>query len=168
MANTVHLMKEKKEFEKAYQFITKVFDAKKRLPEQVFHINFQKTLVFDFDMAMSESFWMEIERLKAASKYTEVFLAVLEPDPVDYYLHEFHYFNWCCFPDSTTPEECWDTLEQGPAESPADAILYNSEIVVWLPTSMKWAIWGERKYGVCILAFNDDSGIDANIFMHNS
>lgn len=28
-------------------------------------------------------------------------------------------------------------------------------LMIWLPSSMNWAIWGERSYGVCILGLQD-------------
>ena len=46
----------------------------------------------------------------------------------------------------------WDFLNAAPASSPADSILLNSQVVaLWAP-SLKWAIWGERDSGLCVLA----------------
>ena len=36
-------------------------------------------------------------------------------------------------------------------------MLFNSEIIVWVPLSAKWAIWGERSSGVIKLAFSDET-----------
>ncbi len=47
-------------------------------------------------------------------------------------------------------------IESSPEESPADAIVFNSEVVVWLSPSMKWAIWGERSYGICIVGLSEE------------
>jgi hypothetical protein len=80
---------------------------------------------------------------------------VLDPNPVEYFYKEFNYYNWMKLPVNLSPDEYLDVLELGPEESPADAVLYNSYTVIWLPPSMKWAIWGERSYGVCVLGIQD-------------
>lgn len=46
----------------------------------------------------------------------------------------------------------WNFLNAAPASSPADSILLNSQIVVLWAPSLKWAIWGERDSGLCVLA----------------
>jgi hypothetical protein len=85
-----------------------------------------------------------------------VLVAVLDPDPINYFYHWFGYYNWVKLPVSITGREYFEILDSGPEDSLADAMLINSETVIWMPMSKKWAIWGERSYGVCILAFADD------------
>ncbi|MCL6458433.1 MAG: hypothetical protein K6T85_10555 [Gorillibacterium sp.] len=148
---------DKTQFEETQDLITKTFNYEQRLPNQVFKVPFQKTVVLDFDHAMSYRFWNELEQLTELFGDSSVIMAVLDPHPVDYYYNEFSQYNWCVLQNGTTADEYWNMLEQGPEESPADAILFNSEVVVWLSSSMKWAIWGERSYGICVLGFTDDN-----------
>jgi hypothetical protein len=75
----------------------------------------------------------------------------LNPDPQNYFKKEFGYYNWANVPVSINGEEYWNLLNSHPPDSPADSMLFNSETIVWFPKSAKWAIWGERKYGICIL-----------------
>jgi hypothetical protein len=130
------------------------FYYEERLPNQVFKIPFQNIFACDFDKAMGYSFWSELKRLANLAGDSFILMAVLDPHPVEYYYKEFSQYNWCILTNGTTADEYWNTIEQGSEESPADAILFNSEVVVWLSPSMKWAIWGERSYGICIIGFN--------------
>lgn len=127
------------------------FQIKASLPSQVFKEGFVRFGFEEFDWAMSSKFWPTIQALCQTSGDTSLLLAVLEPDPTNYYKKEFGYFNWVTFSMSASPEEYWDILNRCPDGSPADSLLINSEKVVWLPQSGKWAIWGERSVEVCIL-----------------
>ena len=136
--------------------VSNVFCDDERLPNPVFKVSFKNTVAFDFDYAMSYRFWGELEKLTDIFGDSSVIMAVLDPDPVNYYYSEFSQYNWCVFQKDTTADEYWSAINQGPEGSPADAILSNSEAVVWLSSSLNWAIWGERSYGICILGFNDE------------
>lgn len=152
------VINDKQQFEESLNLIKKSFDIEKRLPEQVFLVPWQKKCVFDFDKAMGYSFWNELERLVTLSDDLFILMAVLDPHPVNYYYKEFSQYNWCIFPKDITANEYWNTLKWSPVDSPADAIVFNSEVVVWLSPTLKWAIWGERGYGICILALSDEIG----------
>lgn len=145
------------QFEKALRLVSNVFNSEERLPNQVFKLPFQNTVIIDFDHAMSSYFWNELEKLTDICEDSFVIMAVLEPDPVNYYYKEFSKYNWCLFQKGTTVDEYWKTLKESPVDSPADAIVSNSEVVLWLPSSMKWAVWGERSYGIGVLGFNEVS-----------
>ncbi len=152
------IIKEKGEFEEVSRLISNVFYEEKCLPDQVFKSSFRNTVVLDFDHLMSYSFWSELEHLTNIFDESHIITAVLDPHPVNYYYKEFSYYNWCIFNKETTAAEYWDNLQQSPTDSPADSMSIHSNVVVWLPSSMKWALWGERNYGIGILKFNDDMG----------
>lgn len=150
------LINDKKQFEEVLSLVRKAFNYEHRLPNQVFNLPYQKISVCEFDRALGYSFWSELERLADLAGDSFILMAVLEPHPIEYYYNEFAKYNWCIFPKGPTADEYWDTLEEGPKESPADAILFNSEVAIWLSPSMKWAIWGERSYGICIIGFDEE------------
>ncbi|MFB5677040.1 hypothetical protein ACE3NQ_06425 [Paenibacillus terreus] len=152
------IIKDTTDFEEAQHLVSNVVYVEERLPNQVFKVPFQNKVVLDFDHAMSYGFWNEVEQLTGIFDDSFVIMAVLDPHPVNYYYTEFSQYNWCMLNKGTTSDEYWNTLQQSPIESPADSILSNSEVIVWLPSSMKWALWGERSYGICILGFSDDIG----------
>ncbi|MBS2773238.1 hypothetical protein KFV09_17300 [Anoxybacillus rupiensis] len=148
-------VREKKEFNKLIGMASNTFYIENRLPKQVFREQFNNFLFEEFDWTMDKDFWRTIEQLSRQTKDNYVLTAVLDPNPVEYFYKEFNYYNWMKLPVNLSPDEYLDVLELGPEESPADAVLYNSYTVIWLPPSMKWAIWGERSYGVCVLGLQD-------------
>ncbi|MDE8564824.1 hypothetical protein PNH38_13220 [Anoxybacillus rupiensis] len=148
-------VREKKEFNKLIGMASNTFYIENRLPKQVFREQFNNFLFEEFDWTMDKDFWRTIQQLSRQTKDNYVLTAVLDPSPVEYFYKEFNYYNWMKLPVNLSPDEYLDVLELGPEESPADAVLYNSYTVIWLPPSMKWAIWGERSYGVCVLGLQD-------------
>jgi hypothetical protein len=150
-------VRDDKEFNELWRMANDIFYLERRLPKQVFREQFNHYLFEEFDWAMSEDFWDNICKLARKAKDDFVLTAVLDPDPVEYFHKEFHYYNWIKIPIGLPSDEYFAVLELGPEESPADAVLYNSYTVIWISPSMKWAIWAERNYGVCVLGSQDTS-----------
>lgn len=151
-------IREKKDFEKLWEVVNSIFKINHRLPNQVFNSGFCNFLFGEFDRVIGDAFWdSSIKPLALASQDTHLLVAVLDPDPINYFYREFGYYNWRKIPVNITGHDYFKILEIGPENSPADAMVFNSETVVWVPMSKKWAIWGERSYGTCILAFTEES-----------
>lgn len=148
-----------KEFEESFRLVTAAFNPNKRLPEQIFDHLFTNFFFEEFDWAMSADFWKTIQHLAIVSQDSFILTGVLEPNPIEYFYQEFGYYNWFKLPVNISCDDYWDVLQLEPEDSPADAILYNSDIVVWVSATMKWAVWGERNLGVCVLALKDNSTI---------
>lgn len=142
-------------FEVNKQEIEKTFLINECLPERVFHEDFRWFAFEEFDWAMSGEFWLVIQELTQASGDTSLLMAVLDPEPEGYFKKEFGYYNWANISVSASRDDYWELLNAHPESSPADSFLANSEKVIWLPHSAKWAIWGERSYGVCVLAAHE-------------
>lgn len=153
-------VKEKDEFLKVNKFIGSVFNTENTLPEQVFTKNFTDYLFEEFDWTMDDEFWNFIKVLAIKSGDNQVFSAVIDPNQMDYFFKEFSYFNCVKLPVELEDNEYREVLEFGPIGSPADAILYNSNVIVWTSPSMKWGVWGQRQYGTCIMAFNSEIEIN--------
>jgi hypothetical protein len=149
-------IREKKDFEQLWGLVNSIFKINQRLPDQVFNQNYSHFLFEEFDWAMSADFWDScIRPLAALSQDTQILVAVLDPDPINYFYREFGYYGWRKVSVDIGGHNYFNLLGAGPASSPADAMLFDSESVVWVPMSKQWAIWGERSYGTCILAFAD-------------
>jgi hypothetical protein len=158
MDTQMTIIRKKNDFEKVWKLVNSTFKINQSLPNQVFNQDFYNFLFEEFDWAMTPEFWNSfIQPLTFASQDTQILVAIVNPDPINYFYRVFGYYNWFNVPINITGDDYWKILETGPKNSPADAMLFNSEIIVWLPLSAKWAIWGERSYGVCILAFSDDN-----------
>lgn len=157
MIKTVPPVKKQEEFGSLLQLLKSAVEIDQIMPHQVFNKQFGNFVFEQFYLAMSSEFWESvIQKLAIASGDTHVLVAVLDPDPVSYFYHEFGYYNWHKFPVNITGKEYWKTLETGPVDYPVDAVFFNSETVVWLPMSTKWAMWGERSRETVILAFADE------------
>jgi hypothetical protein len=147
------------DFAQTKEFLSNVFDLEKRLPEQVFRNNFGNFLFEDFDWATTPEFWDTLQQLCKASNDDHVIVAVVAPDPQNYFYKEFGFYSWLKLPITLSGMDYFSALETGPEESPADALLYSIDTVVWCSPNMKWAIWGERPYGVCVIGFSDESTV---------
>lgn len=159
-------VREKKEFDELKELVSDMLFSDDNLPQQVFREQFSHYLFEEFDWAMSDEFWDTIQKLAEQAKDDFILTAVLNPHPVNYYYKEFGYFNWTKLPINLSADDYFNVLELGPNESPADAILFNSDTVVWLSPSGKWAIWGERAYGICVLALKEPTNtINSSLFL---
>ena len=123
-----------------------------RLPKVPFQQAFRVFGFEDFDWAMSGEFWSVLHKLASQSRDHELVFAVLDPDRVNYFKAEFGYYNWAILPVTLSSDEYWNFLNSAPAESPADSLLGNAQVVVLTVPSKEWAIWGERESGLCVLA----------------
>ena len=140
--------------------INDVVETSINLPANVFRDG-KKFLFEDFDWVMTEEFSEKLKLLALETNEPFVLVAVLDPNPVEYYYKEFGYFNWIKVPTNFLNVIYFEALMHSPEESFADSILYNSKTVVWTVPSAKWAIWGDRDFGTCILGFREACQINS-------
>lgn len=136
-------------FESIWMRFGRIFLEKSELPHNVYHKSFDYYLFAEFDWAMSADFWSELKTLASQSADERVLVAVLDPNPIDYFFREFGYYNVFDLSVNASADDYWNALISGPPDSPADAVLYNANIVTWFSDSAKWAIWGQREFGIC-------------------
>ena len=155
--------------EKEYRFyqdlVDHVFDQNKRLPQQVFRKNFDCFLFQEFEWALSDDILPTIKDLLNSTSDREFLTAVLKPDPVDYYLKEFGYYNWLKASVSISGEDYVNALWTNPKGSIADNIITNSNIVVLLSCSLQWAIWADRDMEICIIGMVSKKDCPQNILL---
>lgn len=147
-------IKEKNEFKQSTIIINDVINKGNNLPNNVFNKRFTYYFFNQFDWAMSPDIWEEIKKISTLTKDNHILMAVLDPDPVTYYKRNFDYYNWAKLPISCSADEYMALLSLEPPDSPADAVIFNSEIIVWLPPSKKWAIFGNKDRNLCVLGTN--------------
>lgn len=147
--------------------INNVFKTSINLPENVFRDCYNNFLFEEFDWAMTEEFSEKLKQLAIETNEPFILTAVLEPNPYEYYFNEFGYFNWAKIPTDVIDDFYFEVLEHSPAESIADSILYNSRKIVWTVPSAKWAIWGDRDYGVCILGCKVGCNLKVDQILHD-
>lgn len=151
-------IKDMNEYNDNLKLISNVFRIELELPEQVFLENYDGFLFEEFDWTLNGEFWNVLQILARSTNDNYIITAVMEPSPVNYFYNEFGYFNWGKLPINLTSDKYLEFIESSPKDSEADSILYNSNIIIWTSPSMKWGIFGDRNYGVCIIAFK--SGLD--------
>lgn len=132
--------------------INDVFKTSINLPENVFSDCYNNFLLEEFDWAMTEEFSEMLRQLANATNEPFVLTAVIEPSPSEYF-NEFGFYNWIKIPTDVLENFYFEALGYSPEGSVADSVLYNSGKIVWIGPSAKWAIWGDRNYGTCILGY---------------
>jgi len=130
----------------------------RRLPEPVFQPQYGCFQFTEFDATMADQFWPVLWGLMRAFGDEHCSLAVLDPDPLKYFFAQFKRYGALRFELGNTADDYYNALSSEPDGSPADALLYNSEVIVWLPDSRKWAIWGERSLGIAVIAADEALG----------
>ncbi|WP_342493038.1 hypothetical protein [Bacillus sp. FSL W7-1346] len=144
-------IRSEKEFKFYQNLVDHVFDTNKELPQQVFRKTFDCFLFQEFDWALSDDILPTIKELSTVTQDREFLTAVLQPDPIDYYLKEFGYYHWLKASVNISGEDYVNALWMHPKGSIADNIITNSNIVVWLAHSLQWAIWADRDMEICII-----------------
>ncbi|MCP1461366.1 hypothetical protein J3D57_003336 [Bacillus amyloliquefaciens] len=86
-----------------------------------------------------------------------ILMAVLtQPDDMNRFYEEFGYFNWLKIPLNITEDEYLSILTDYPKHSKNDSIMNIASRVVWASPTLKWAIYGERDFEICILGIDQE------------
>lgn len=141
------------EFESRRLELEELFHCNATLPDQVFREGFKFFACEEFDLAITDKFWPVIQELAQASRDDNVLVGALDPDPSSYFKKHFGFYNWANIPVSISSDAYLHLLNEYPDTSPADCLGINSETVFWIPRSGKWAIWGSRGWGTCVVGF---------------
>lgn len=106
-----------KEFRAYQSFIENVLYRNKKLQQQVFRKNFNCFLFQEFDWALSDEVLTTIKKLSGLTQDKDFLTAVLKPDPVEYYLKEFGYYNWLRTSVEISGEDYVNALCTSPEDS---------------------------------------------------
>jgi hypothetical protein len=146
---------EAEEYNKCQNKFEKVILFKKRLPDQIFTDTFSNFVFIDFDDIFFEIFFHGIISYLKGIGENVMFLAVIEPDPVDYFYRHFKKYPVLELCVSDTLDSYESATQEDPGGSPADAIAFNSTVLVLYSDSMKWAIYADRDFGLGVVAFTN-------------
>lgn len=123
-----------------------------RLPAQVFRDQFGRYQFLEFDLFSDSKFWWMLQLLMEASTDQSVTVMVLDPEP-ERSFEEFGRYGVLVIPASASAHEYGQALAAGPGPSPADALEYSAEVILWVPPSLSWLIWAERETEMMVLAY---------------
>lgn len=131
--------------------------AGKRLPEQVFKEGFSIFYFIEFDEIFTKLFFNKLIKFLYLENESEFIMYVTDPNPETYFLNYFNQYPIVKFSDDNTDEEYLQILLEDPGNSPADAIIYNSNTIVFFSESSEWLIYGDREMEVGVIAFSQAS-----------
>ncbi|HMF05960.1 MAG TPA: hypothetical protein VKE72_02980 [Methylocella sp.] len=137
----------------ARQKVESTFYVDKCLPDQVFKHSYRFQLLCEFEFAMSEVLNV-FRKTRSPLASDTVLLSVLDPDPIAYFYKHFHRINAFYFKANITEDEYFDMRSRNPGNE-ADAIQYNTEIETYVPSSLNWAMWGERSSEIAVIGLDD-------------
>jgi hypothetical protein len=122
-----------------------------RLPAQVFVDTSGTFLFFEFARAFGDGAWRLFTRLAREFGESVVRCRCLDPDAELYYRANFGEAAQFSFAANGAAEAYVGQLHDWPPESIADAVAYRGDVVAWAGDSGRWACWGERASGLCVL-----------------
>jgi hypothetical protein len=82
-------------------------------------------------------------------------VAVLKPDPIEYYYKHFGKYPLFTFGKEDTGADFIAAINEDPGDSPADAIIHNSVVIVVHSESCRWLLYGDRDFEIALIASAD-------------
>lgn len=143
------------EFSRSQRAVDALVRRELHLPEQVFKAPLSHFAFIQWDDVDTSDFFEKMKSFLDGTGESRWFLAVLEPDPEDYFFRHFGKYSVVEISTGDTFESYRNLLQSDPGDSPADAIAYNSTVIALYSDSGKWAIYGDRDYEFGVAAFAD-------------
>jgi hypothetical protein len=91
-----------------------------------------------------------------------VLSSVLNPEPITYFYKHFIKINAFYFKADVTEDEYYAMRWRNPG-NPSDAIQFNTGIETYIPSSLSWAMWGERSREIAVIGLDDSALAEALI-----
>ena len=125
--------------------------------------------IIDGDEIWSVEFFLHAQRLTKAMGNEHLFLAVLDPDPETYYYAHFKKYPVFKFGLTDSEGSYLRAIDEDPGGSPADAIAYNSAVVLVYPDDFDWVLYGDRRgMELGVLAAMNEKALRAITFIYPS
>lgn len=122
------------------------------LPQQVFHNQFKKFRVIDFDEIFVD-FFQRINACVEALRERIWTVAVVDPDPENYFYHHFRKYPIFDVTPKDSSEEYFSLISENFGDSPADSISSNGVIIIVYPKSGNWVVYADRNFEIGIVGF---------------
>ncbi|MGH6839987.1 MAG: hypothetical protein ACREDT_14560 [Methylocella sp.] len=144
------------QYSHAKQTVESVFHVESRLPKQVFKRPFRFQLLCEFDFAMSDIL-ETLHRMRSPLANESVLLTVLEPDPISFFYKRYQKIYAFYFKADISENEYYSIRWHEP-KTPANyhkPIQFNTEIETYIPSSLSWAMWGQRSREIAVIGLDD-------------
>lgn len=137
--------------------ISKIISREKSLPEKIFSSSFNHFLFTTFDdVIMAEYFFERIKLFLKNNGEDKFWIVTLNPDPKDYYHSNFGFYGAVEFTVNDTSDDYLDALGNYPKESPADALMHNSDILVCFSPNSNWCLYADRNTDIALFGFKSE------------
>jgi len=132
-----------------------------RLPAEVFRSQMCGFLMLDFDRFQFREYFTYLARFVEKVRESRFRFACLDPDPVAYYYQHFRKYPFAEMLPQASPDDYVALLRQDPDGSPADALAYRADVIVFYSHSKRWVVYGERELSLIVVGFQDESLVEA-------
>lgn len=150
-------MNDRGEYARQEVLIQRHLNLSARMPEQVFCTPLASTSILEFDHVFDGRFFANVQALAARGGSVSVLFAVLEPHPDRYFYKHFGLFPVLRFGTTQSPDDFLAALRVDPGDSPADSLLYRSEVVAMYPDRGSWLLYGDRNMEIAIIGAFDEA-----------
>lgn len=127
------------------------------LPENVFNERLCCFTFLTFYEILTFLFFDDLNSFLKKLDESNFFVCVMDPNPRSYFAKHFNFFGSIKFSDKDNKNDYISALNNYPMDSPADALMYNSNELVISSVNSKyeWAIFAQRDVDLAICAFSD-------------
>lgn len=125
-------------------------DISRRLPELPFHAPGGTVRVAQFERLLGTGFVPVLTGLADEHGDTTVTLLVIEPH-YSYYEAEYSHLPAIRLDRAEIAERYWEGIAHEPSGDPTGAIAYTGNVIVIFGSTRRWAIWGQRDWGLVLV-----------------
>ncbi|HKO55125.1 MAG TPA: hypothetical protein VJ276_04560 [Thermoanaerobaculia bacterium] len=147
--------------ERELRRIDYLMDRRAVFPNQVFRVPVCDFWILEFDEFWTGRLFRDLKALSCAIGDEGFTLAVLKPDPTDYFFHHFKKCPILRFSLEESDRDYFGRINADPGSSPADAVAVNSDVVLAYAESLRWAVYGSRHWEIAAMAAMDEGVADA-------
>ena len=150
----MNFIKDKERFNTELNKVNSFLYFDNKFPNQIFKDIYSRYLFFDFDIIYTKEFINSIIKLMNTTNDKKVNILILNPDPIDYYYKYFKKYPFSSFENHQNSEDYITFLNSEPQRESPDSLIYNSNLLILYPDSLKWSIIGNREFEIAVIAFN--------------
>jgi hypothetical protein len=125
------------------------------LPENVFRQTLKFFLFITFDELFMPLFFNHLKQYLLDIGENRFWVTAIDPDPKLYFGANLDFFGAIEFISSDTVDDYLSAINNYPEDSPADALAHNSNLLMFVSPTHKWAVYGDRDADIAICAFTD-------------
>ncbi len=156
----MRFLNERSEYTINRKFVSGVIKCEFAFPDQVFKDCMKQFLFITFDQVLMRQFFTHMKSFMHAIGENSFMFSVINPDPNTYFHKHFSKYSVIDISIADSEDDYIAALNADPGNSPADAIMHNSNSILIHSTTSNWAVYAERELGIAVCSFIDKSTRD--------